>query len=336
MRSSITATDARRPVVLRGDDSRQTGRMHLTAEQRDRAVGAILGAAVGDALGAGYEFGPPLPDDAVVGMIGGGTFDWRPGEWTDDTSMGIPILEAVAVGPLDEDALDRVVAAWAGWAREAADVGIQTRQVLQALAEPTAAAARVAARQVHDATGRSAGNGSLMRTAPVVLAFLDDPVALAASARAVSELTHYDADAGDACALWCLEIRHAILTGALDAGAGLDAVGDPARWMRLLSDAEVRHPRDFERNGWVIEALQGAWSAIAASTSFADAVQRAVRGGRDTDTVAAIAGALVGARWGASRIPGEWLDVLHGWPGLDAAGVRLLAERALDQVTPAE
>lgn len=305
--------------------------MNLTPEQRDRAVGAILGAAVGDALGAGYEFGPPLPDEASVGMIGGGRFDWEPGEWTDDTSMAVPILETVALDALDEAALDGIVAAWAGWAREAADVGIQTRHVLEVLTEPTAAAARVAARAVHDETGRSAGNGSLMRTAPLVLAYLDDPVGLVAAARAVSALTHYEADAGDACALWCLAIWHAIHTGSYDVRVGLAAVSDPERWGRLLSDAEVRHPRDFAHNGWVIEALQGAWSAIAESESYADAVERAVRGGRDTDTVAAIAGALAGARWGASNIPGEWLEVLHGWPGLDAAGLRELAERALER-----
>jgi ADP-ribosyl-[dinitrogen reductase] hydrolase len=307
--------------------------VNLTAAQRDRAVGAILGAAVGDALGAGYEFGPPLADEVNVGMIGGGRFDWEPGEWTDDTSMAVPILETVALEPLTESALDGIVGAWLGWAREAADVGIQTRRVLTTIDAPTAAAARVAAKTVHDATGRSAGNGSLMRTAPVVLGYLDDPVGLATAAREVSALTHYEADAGDACALWCLAIWHAIHTGSYDVHAGIAAVDDTRRWEGLLDDAGLRHPRDFADNGWVVEALQGAWSAIADSTSYRDAVERAVRGGRDTDTVAAIAGALAGARWGASNIPTEWLEVLHGWPGLRADGLRELAERALDRVT---
>jgi len=306
--------------------------MHLTSEQRDRAIGAILGTAVGDALGAGYEFGPPLRDDAEVRMMGGGTFDWAPGEWTDDTSMAVPILEAVAAGPLTEHALDGIVAAWAAWARDAKDVGIQTRRVFGLLDAPTAAGARVAAERVHDTSGRSAGNGSLMRTAPLALAFLDDPAALAAAAREVSALTHFEQDAGDACAIWCLAIRHAILAGEYDIrSAVVDAQPrDVERWLGLVEEAEAKHPRDFELNGWVIEAFQGAWSAIARSASFSDAVKRAVRGGRDTDTVAAIAGALAGARWGASSIPGEWVRVLHGWPGMDAAGLRLLGERALD------
>lgn len=301
--------------------------MNLTPAQRDRAIGAILGAAVGDALGAGYEFGDPLSDDTVVGMVGGGQFGWAPGEWTDDTSMAVPILEAVARGPLDENALDGIVAAWAGWARTAPDVGIQTRQVFAALSAPTAAASRIAAREVHDRTGRSAGNGSLMRTAPLVLGFLDDPAGLTAAAREVSALTHYELDAGDACAIWCLAIRHAILGGEYEVRGAITAAGaDAARWHGLLDEAEARQPRDFARNGWVVEALQGAWSAVHAASSFADAVERAVRGGRDTDTVAAIAGALAGARWGATTIPGDWLALLHGWPGLTGAGLRDLAE----------
>ena len=323
----MDATPGSRRGSRRVGDGSQTEPVNLTPEQHDRARGAVLGAAAGDALGAGYEFGPPLPDDEIVLMKGGGTFDWAPGEWTDDTSMAVPILEAVARGPLDEQALDGIVATWAGWAETAKDVGIQTRRVLAGLPAHTAAEARASAKRVHDETGRSGGNGSLMRTAPVVLAHLDAPDELAAAARAVSELTHYEQDAGDACAIWCLTIRHAILTGEYDVrGAVAQAGVDTTRWIRLIDDEERKSPRDFENNGWVIEAYQGAWSAIAASSSFADAVERAVRGGRDTDTVAAIAGALAGARWGAASIPREWVDLLHGWPGIRAADLAALVK----------
>lgn len=297
----------------------------------DRAAGVLLGLAVGDALGAGYEFGDPLPDDAPVGMIGGGGFGWAPGEWTDDTAMAVPIAQAVARGAdlRDEAVLDEIVAAWIVWARDAADVGVQTRAVL-AEAERnggTAAAARAAAQALHERAGKSAGNGSLMRTAPV--AYLHDPVAATEAARAISSLTHWDDDAGDACVLWTLAIRHAILTGTPDARIGLPAL--PAarrdRWAALLDDAEQRQPRDFARNGWVVEALQGAWSSIhgaiaahgaGAGTALVDALERAVRGGRDTDTVAAIAGGLLGAAFGASAVPSAWRRVLHGHPGLRA------------------
>ncbi|WP_241985756.1 MULTISPECIES: ADP-ribosylglycohydrolase family protein [Cryobacterium] len=315
--------------------------MKLTSAQLDRAAGVLLGMACGDALGAGYEFGPPLATDAVVTMKGGGGFDWAPGEWTDDTSMAVPIVNAIAAGQdlRDEAVLDEIVAAWVGWARTAPDVGNQLRAVLSHT-EPTASAVRLVAQAHHDRHGRSAGNGSLMRTAPVALAYLDDPVALADVARTISTLTHFETDAGDACVLWCLAIRHAVLEGALDVRVGLDALPADRRalWEERFVAAEAGVPSDFSQNGWVVEALQAAWSAIVQPRSapggggraggdlgsavsatgaghLQDALEIAVRGGRDTDTVAAIAGGLLGARYGASAVPAAWRRILHGWPG---------------------
>ena len=89
--------------------------MTLTAAQRDRACGALLGAAAGDALGAGYEFGPPLAPDAPVDMIGGGLGPFKPGEWTDDTSMAIAIAEIAATGTdLRDEAGARTTSSSAG------------------------------------------------------------------------------------------------------------------------------------------------------------------------------------------------------------------------------
>ncbi|WP_241977713.1 ADP-ribosylglycohydrolase family protein [Cryobacterium cheniae] len=310
--------------------------MKLTSAQLDRAAGVLLGMACGDALGAGYEFGPPLASDAAVTMKGGGGFDWAPGEWTDDTSMAVPIVNAIAAGHdlRDESVLDEIVAAWVDWARTAPDVGNQLRAVLSRT-EPTAFAVRVVARAHHDRHGRSGGNGSLMRTAPVALAYLDDPVALADVARTISTLTHFETDAGDACVLWCLAIRHAVLEGALDVRVGLDALPADRRalWEARFVVAEAGTPSDFTQNGWVVEALQAAWSAIVQPRSvpgrtfgagtvsatpaghLQDALEIAVRGGRDTDTVAAIAGGLLGARYGASAVPAAWRRIVHGWPG---------------------
>jgi ADP-ribosylglycohydrolase len=322
----------------------------LTAEQFDRAQGVLLGTAAGDALGAGYEFGPPLDDDTPVEMNGGGPFGWAPGEWTDDTSMALAIAEVAASGAdlRERAAQDAIAARWAGWATDAADVGTQTRQVLAAVTSGGGAAqaggaaghARAAARRVHEATGRSAGNGSLMRTAPVALAYLGDPGGLAEAAAALSALTHYDGEAGEACVLWSLAIRHAVLTGELDARAGLARLPRERRagWAERLAAAERGRPRDFDQNGWVVHALQGAWSAITAAgpvgagTGAAGpgpgaagwlrvALEAAVRGGRDTDTVAAIAGGLAGAAVGAGAVPAQWREQVHGWPGLRAAGL---------------
>lgn len=299
----------------------------LTTAQRDRAAGVLIGMACGDALGAGYEFGPPLSEATAVHMKGGTGFGWAPGEWTDDTSMAVPLARAAAEGLdlRDEAVLDDVVAQWVDWAKAAPDVGIQLRAVLSRT-EPTASAVRAVAKAHHERQGRSAGNGSLMRTAPVALAFLHDSAALAEAARLVSGLTHYEADAGDACVLWCLAIRHAVLEGELDVRIGLAALPADRRdlWESRFAVAETSVPSDFARNGWVVEALQGAWSAITTTTA-ADATQlrlsleAAVRGGRDTDTVAAIAGGLLGARWGASAVPASWRRIVHGWPGLTAA-----------------
>src|SRR6185295_14238663 len=202
--------------------------MTLTTAQLDRACGVLLGTAAGDALGAPYEFGPPRGPQLEVAMVGGGGFGWEPGEWTDDTSMAIAIAEVAATGAdlRDEEALDALARRWHEWSLHAKDVGVQTRSVLSRAGRRgiSAQTARTESAALHEITGRTAGNGSLMRTAPVALAYLDDKAALLEAARAVSELTHYDPEAGDACVLWCCAIRHAILTGLLDVRLGLQYI----------------------------------------------------------------------------------------------------------------
>lgn len=320
--------------------------MRLTTAQLDRACGVLLATAAGDALGAGYEFGPPLPTDAPVEMTGGGSFNWAPGEWTDDTSMALAIAETAATGAdlRTTAAQDAITARWCAWAMEAKDIGMQTARVLGEVRRGTAAEALAASRELHERTGHTAGNGSLMRTAPVTLAFLGDPGGLTEAAAALSTLTHYDPEAGEACVLWCHAIRHAVLTGTLDARAGLERLPGPsgARWAERLTEAEHARTSDFTRNGWVVEALQAAWCAIATTPVPEDdpaagefraghlrlALENAVRGGRDADTVAAIAGGLLGAAYGASAVPARWRLALHGWPGLRANDLITLATAA--------
>jgi ADP-ribosyl-[dinitrogen reductase] hydrolase len=147
--------------------------------------------------------------------------------------------------------------------------------------------------------------------------------------------------------IWSLAIRHAVMTGEFDVRVGLARL--PARsvdvWAGRLAEAEKSRPSDFSNNGWVVEALQAAWCAIA-SRPCADpgddprlgvcgtdvlraTLESAVRGGRDADTVAAIAGGLAGAALGASAVPAEWLSVMHGWPGYKAADLIRLAGKIL-------
>lgn len=189
-----------------------------------------------------------------------------------------------------------------------------------------------------------------MRTAPVALAYLDDEAALVEAARAISELTHYDPEAGDACVLWCCAIRHAILTGELDVRIGLQHIDEVRRdlWMSRLDASESSKPSDFVNNGWVVEALQAAWSAIATTPVPQDdpakgvfrvdhlrlALDAAVRGGNDTDTVAAIAGGLLGAAYGASAVPADWRRLLHGWPGVRARDLVAMATRIVKADKP--
>ncbi len=296
----------------------------------------LLAMAAGDALGAGYEFGDAFGGDVPVRMIGGGIFGWAPGEWTDDTSMAVPILEAAekaaAEGRALTDHLDQVAQSWHSWSLTAGDVGTQTRAVLSAAARSGAVSRESLLTASYDhlaTTGRAGGNGSLMRTAPVALAHLGDREAIAAAARIVSDLTHAETDAGDACVLWCLAIDLAVRTGSLDVAVGLGALPCERQdvWAQRIEEAQAHGAMHFDRNGWVVHAFQAAWSAIHATRSHEEplraALETCVRAGGDTDTVACIAGQLVGAAYGASRVPGEWVEVLHGWPGL--TGLELAA-----------
>ncbi|MGM0819324.1 MAG: ADP-ribosylglycohydrolase family protein, partial [Actinomycetota bacterium] len=170
------------------------------------------------------------------------------------------------------------------------------------------------------------------------LACLGDDAALAALARAVSELTHADPLAGDACVLWCVAVDRAVREDRLDgAWDGLDLLRGDARrhWRERLAEAETQPPEAFVPNGFVVAALQAAYAAVRQTPVPADrpgahleaALRRAVGIGHDTDTVAAIAGALLGARWGWSAIPQRWLRILHGWPDLRAEDLLDLALR---------
>ena len=312
--------------------------LRLTPAQADRACGVLIAAAAGDALGAGYEFAP-VSADLVPTMIGGGLGDFAPGEWTDDTAQAVAIARVAATGVdlRTSEALSQIAQGFADWyAGGPADVGIQTSAVLRLAGRtPTGVEMTDAARVVHERSGRSAGNGSLMRTGPVALAYLDDPEALVEAAMAVSALTHHQDVAQEACAVWCLMIRHAVMTGTFPTYDDIAAwVPNGDEWRDLLAEAEREEPTSFTRNGWAQGALQAAWSAIThtpvpaegpACAHLVDSLTTAIRIGHDTDTVAAIAGALLGARWGMSAVPVAWRRILHGWPGVRSLDLEHLA-----------
>ena len=304
--------------------------MHRSSQQNDRAVGVLVGQAAGDALGVPYEFGVR----ALTGepqLLGGGLGGIAPGQWSDDTEMALCIAEVAATGAdlRTDDAQERIAQGFLRWYRDGPpDIGVQTREVLADTLRrggPAAATMRDVSADLHRRTGRTAGNGSLMRTGPVALAHLDDVQAMVEAARLTSALTHADPVAGDACALWCCAIAHAVRTGELDVRVGLAHV-DASYWGSLLDEAETVEPAHYAAsNGWVVAALLGAWSAISGTSSLVAGLHAAVAGGGDTDTVAAIAGQLLGAAYGGSAVPATYRRRLHGWPGLRVRDLHRLA-----------
>ena len=320
-----------------------------------------------------------------------GTFGSDPYEWTDDTSMAIALAEGLnslrsSPSAIDEthalkipdSVLDKIVNRWYEWSIEAKDVGIQTGDILRTANRERGAFGRgikaedvlLISKRYHERNGKSGGNGSLMRTAPLALFFLPESStsgdaeeatiesALMEAAFRVSSVTHWDRDTGEACGIWCIAIRHAVLTGELDirralkrpklfvytdATTGEQVVDDfnkrVALWESRITVAEASRPSAFLRNGWVVEAFQGAWSAIHHARAmpytstmisaqsqgdhpglnpFRLTLELAIRGGNDTDTVAAIAGGLGGAVYGADIdfIPQDWREKLYGWPDM--------------------
>ena len=281
----------------------------------ERAVGAVVGCAVGDALGAPFEFGPPgafsarfpTPGGAAEEMCGGG--GWDPGEATDDTQMAVlvalSLLERGGLDPVDLFARFQV---WA--AAEPKDIGLQTEAVLSSGLPWDRAAADHAAH-----VGRAAGNGSLMRaiTGAVYFARAGREATMAA-ARQISALTHGDPAAGEGCAVY-----HELVRIALDGGDPLAELGDLVacvdkphlkRWSVVLAPTWTPD-QATEFNGAVWPALGTALWALRTTDGFEQALRAALDVGGDTDTVAAITGGLAGAVYGDSEIPERWKKPLH-------------------------
>jgi ADP-ribosyl-[dinitrogen reductase] hydrolase len=309
--------------------------VQLNPVQLDRAAGVLVAAAAGDALGAGYEFArPPAPDEVSMKP---GRLTRRPaGSWTDDTDLAVAVANVAATGArLDEESgLVQVAAEFIEWYRSGPDdIGLQTRSVLAAARSPEDLASCAAT--YAESHARSAGNGSLMRTGPVALAHLGDDEAIMEAAGLVSALTHDDPLAREACGLWCIAIDRAIREGRIDGvHDGVDLLPTDRRdyWRERLGEAEQPSPTVIRSNTFVVTALQAAWWAVWSASELDGpehldaALRRSVAIGDDTDTVAAIAGALLGARYGASAVPFAWRRHLAGWPhGMRAADLVALA-----------
>ncbi|GAA0323360.1 ADP-ribosylglycohydrolase family protein [Kineococcus aurantiacus] len=286
-------------------------------DRQHRVMGALVGSAVGDALGAPFEFGPPhafstrFPSPARgvrTEMCGGGSLGWEPGEFTDDTQMALLLAQSlVERGGLDEA---DVFARFQRWAQAGPpDIGVQTSAVLgSGLPWDTAAAEHVRAGH------RAAGNGSLMRTTPAAVFFArDGRAATMDAARRISALTHGDPAAGEGCALFHEVLRVLLDGGDADDAIALAEVAEPyrAKWAQVCAPGWT--PADAtESNGAVWPTLGSALWALRNSTTFEEALRLVIDLGGDTDTVACVTGALAGARAGMTGIPIRWSSAVHG------------------------
>lgn len=310
----------------------------------DRLAGVLLGAACADALGAGYEFGAPLAALETPVMRGQGAFE--PGEWTDDTAQLIAIALAAAEGhKLDsvagEDAVAANLQSWYLSPARLKDIGIHSSRVFGEVAQlPTTGLAErfrsVASEKELRQPGGSGGNGALMRTAAVAMALHGDPQAMVHSAMRIASMTHADDLSSQSSAVWCLAIRAALRCSdptdvtALAEQVDLDIsqyLPDNAKyWREVLRNAFGTSPTDYylaqPGNGYCVTTLKAAWAAVTGTPvtethpgeHLRYAIESAVSGGGDTDTVACVTGALVGALWGYSAVPLQWRRVIHGWP----------------------
>ncbi|MEO6608615.1 MAG: ADP-ribosylglycohydrolase family protein [Aestuariivirga sp.] len=276
----------------------------------DKARGALLGLAVGDALGTTLEFRAKDSYEPLTGMVGGGPFGLEPGEWTDDTSMALALADSLlSCGTLDPHDLSTRFCRWRYEGEyshngRCFDVGNTVSTSLKAFE-------RTGDPLSGSTDPDSAGNGSLMRLAPVALFRAHDLEACIDMARLQSRTTHGAEEAVSSCTAFALLLYHAIRGGSQ--GQVLTPRSGP--WSDKVSRVMAMETISWSRSrvrgsGYVIHSLEAAIWAVGNSNTFREAVLLAVNLGEDADTTAAITGQLAGAIWGASAIPDEWLNKL--------------------------
>ncbi|MDP9266687.1 MAG: ADP-ribosylglycohydrolase family protein [Chloroflexota bacterium] len=334
----------------RRDNEARSSESITESGRRRHAEGALLGLAVGDALGTTNEFAdldaPPFPTLATgphASMAGGGPFRVAPGQVTDDTQMATALWASlVATGGFD---LKDVARRYVAWTKYAFDIGHQTGAALRLVARGTSPSE--SGRKVWESRGRQpAANGSLMRTAPIAVFFAADAKGRRAASLGDSAITHFDPRCQLACASFDAAIAQCCI-GAPDVPAIFDvaraeidaaarslgnesAAGSSVQDAReaLHADlvaAEANDPELYGATlhlhghaGFVRVAFRLAFWELAHAPTFEAALVDAVNRGGDADTNGAITGALLGAYHGRDAIPREWIDaVLSALQGKD-------------------
>lgn len=285
----------------------------------DRYRGCLLGLAAGDALGTTLEFEVPGSFAPLTDMVGGGPFNLKPGEWTDDTSMALCLAESL-VTQKDFDPIHQLET-YVRWWRDGHlsvkgrcfDIGNATRGALYRFTQK---------REPYcgDTGPSTAGNGSLMRLAPAPLAFAAKPETAIDMAGQSSRTTHGAAECVDACRYF--------------AGLLLAAVSGMPKRELLSNDYEpaakcfqsnpltekvaaiargsfaVKEPPQIRGSGYVIHTLEAALWAFHRTDNFRDGALAVVNLGEDADTTGAVYGQIAGAYYGASGVPSEWVEKL--------------------------
>ena len=281
-------------------------------DQRDRFRGCLLGLAVGDAVGTTVEFKPRGSFPLVTDMTGGGPFRLRAGEWTDDTSMALCLATSlVERGGFDAaDQMER----YCRWADEGYlssngrcfDIGMTISSALEAFREtgnPYAGST----------DPYSAGNGCIMRLAPVPMAYHADIEAAAHYAAQSARTTHGAAECLDASRLFARILTRALAGAAKEEVALADAgpfAGSPKVAAIARGDYLQKAEGEIRGTGYVVACLEAAMWCFMTTGSFEEAVLRAVNLGEDADTTAVVAGQVAGAFYGEPGIPAGWLDTL--------------------------
>jgi ADP-ribosylglycohydrolase len=282
---------------------------------KKRYEGALIGLAVGDAVGTTVEFQAPGSFPPVTEMRGGGPFHLQAGEWTDDTAMALCLADSlVKCGGFNaRDQMERYVRWWKdGYLSSNGrcfDIGHTVESALSTFihtGEPIAGSAERYA----------AGNGSLMRLAPVPLYFSADPARAIALSGESSKTTHGAKTCVDACRYF-----GALLLGAVRGRPKEEILAAryapvPDIWDRTPLCSEIdavacgsfkdKNPPEIVGSGYVVAALEAALWAFFRSADFREGCLLAVNLGNDADTTAAIYGQLAGAYYGVSAIPERW------------------------------
>lgn len=273
----------------------------------DRFRGCLLGLAAGDAVGTTVEFSPRGTFTPLADLVGGGPFGLAPGQWTDDTSMALCLATSLVErqGFDAADQMNRYVRWWQeGYLSSTGrcfDIGNTVRQALSQYRRTGHAVAG-------STDPQSAGNGSLMRLAPVPMWWFPDLDAMMQHAAESSRTTHGAAECVDACRLMAGLLYRAFR------GASKDEVlfGDPgfrgAPTIEAIARGEYRDtPATAIRgSGYVVQSLEAALWCVWRTDTFEAAVLAAANLGDDADTTAAVCGQLAGAYYGVEAIPAHW------------------------------